>query len=143
MTRLKRIWHPISAWEEMASPMWEGPSCSLEDAIAFTGDHITYGKAMARVIEEWPISCENALTNYNINRQAWIGHAAAALEIGAAEKVTRKAWGMLNERQRTLANREAARHIGLWEERFIESRGLHEDMGRSLLFGGDTRLRAG
>lgn len=123
----------------MASPMWgEFPSCPLEDAIAFTGDHVTYGKAMARVIIEWPVSCENALTNYNINRKAWIGHAACALQIGASEAITRKAWGYLDARQRTLANREAERYIGAWEKRYIEDRKLYLDMAPSMLFEGHS-----
>lgn len=114
--------------------MWEGPSCSLDEVIAFTGDHRLYGAAMNRVINEWPVSCENSLTNDRINRKAWLGHAAAALEIGASESVTRKAWGFLDETQRRLANREAERHIGIWEERFIKSKGLYRDVAQTVLF---------
>lgn len=132
--RLKRVWHPIWEWEEMASSMWEGPSCSLEAAIEFTGDHAAYGKAMARVIDEWPISCENSLTNERINQKAWLGHAACALEIGANESVTRKAWAYLDGRQRQLANRQAERYIGIWKERYIQSRGLHLDVEQTMLF---------
>ena len=114
--------------------MWEGQSCALQDAIDFTGDHMAYGLAMRRVIDEWVFSCENSLTNYRINRKAWLGHAAAALEIGSSEENTRKAWRFLDERQRTLANREAARHIGIWEKRYIEDKRLHLDMVQPLLF---------
>lgn len=120
----------------MASPMWEGLSCSIDEAIAFTGDYIAYGKAMCRVIGEWPISCENSLTNDRINQKAWLGHAAAALQIGASESVTRKAWAHLDNSQRRLANREAERHIGIWQERFIKDRKLYLDMDPSLLFDG-------
>lgn len=116
--------------------MWEGPSCPIEKVIAFTGDHILYGNAMNRVINEWPKSCENSLTNYRINRKAWLGHAAAALEIGASEGVTRKAWGFLSETQRRLANGAAERYIRLWEQRFLESRGLHRDVATEMLFPG-------
>lgn len=114
--------------------MWEGPSCGIDEAIAFTGDYTAYGKAMNRVINEWPISCENSLTNDRINRKAWLGHAAAALQIGASESVTRKAWGFLNETQRRLANREAERHIGIWQERFIKDRKLYLDVAQTMLF---------
>lgn len=132
--RLERVYHPVWDWEEMRTPMWDGLSCSLEDAVAFTGDHLAYGLAMRRVIDDWPVSCENALTNYNINRKAWLGHAAAALEIGSSEQNTRKAWGVLNDWQRALANREAARHIGIWEKRYIEDRRLHLNMAQTMLF---------
>lgn len=132
--KLPRVWHPVTEWEEMATPMWEGAGdCDLEQAIEFTGDHVLYGKAMERIIAEWPVSCENALTNYNINRKAWIGHAAAALAIGSPQLLTRKAWAFLDDRQRALANREAARCIGIWERAYIESRGLSQDMAEPLL----------
>jgi hypothetical protein len=113
--------------------MWHGISCHLDEAVAFTGDHIAYGKAMFRVITEWPVSCENSLTNYRINRRAWLGHAAAALQVGASEAITRKAWAFLDEAQRTLANREAARHIAIWEDNYRQSRGVYQDVGGPLL----------
>lgn len=117
--------------------MWESAGdCDIDEAISFTGNHILYGEAMGRVIIEWPISCENSLTNYKINRKAWIGHAAAALAIGAPQLLTRKAWAFLDDRQRTLANREAERCIRLWERSYIESRGLHKDMEEAVLFEG-------
>lgn len=138
MMRLERIWHPIDAWEEMQSPMWHGDSCDLQTAIDFTGDHVAYGTAMARVIIEWPVSCENSLTNYRINRKAWIGHAAAALQIGSSEKNTREAWGYLNDSQRELANGEAARYIAQWERNFAKDRGLYPDMGEQMLLPWNT-----
>jgi hypothetical protein len=132
--KLPRVWHPVFDWEEMATPMWEsGGDSDIDQIVEFTGDHVAYGKAMARVINEWPISCENSLTNYNINRKAWLGHAACALQIGGPQSLTRKAWALLNDTQRTLANREAARHIGIWERRYIEDRGLFKDMAEPLL----------
>jgi hypothetical protein len=132
--RLSRVWHPVTDWEEMATPMWEsGGDCDLEQAVEFTGDHKLYGAAMDRIIIEWPISCENALTNYNINRKAWVGHAAAALAIGSPQLLTRKAWSFLDDRQRALANREAARCIGLWERAYIKDRRLFENVDQPVL----------
>jgi len=115
--------------------MWlDSSSCELETTVAFTGDHKAYGEWMGKVVDTWPFSCENALTNYKINRKAWLGHAAAALAIGATQAMTRKAWAFLDDRQRALANREAARHIGSWENRYIESQRIHQPMGKALLF---------
>lgn len=89
----------------------------LEAAIAFTGNAVLYGKAMMRVINEWPVSCEHNLTDLNQNRRAWIGHAAACLEIGCPEHVTRKAWGYLTQLQRDEANEQATQAILAWERR--------------------------
>lgn len=133
--QLKRIWHPIDTWEEINSSMWfDSNAVSIESVISFTGDHILYGAAMFRVIQEWPVSCENSLTNYRINRKAWLGHAAAALEIGSPEKITRKAWGFLSDSQRALANREAARYISIWEVAQAKSGKLHQNLGEPMLF---------
>ena len=134
MMRFSRVWHPVALWEEMATPMWESVgACTLQDCIDFTGNHKLYGQWMRKVIDQWPVSCENALTNYNINRKAWVGHAAAAMAIGSPESLTRRAWGYLDDRQRALANREAARCIGAWESHYIESRGLRADMAQQML----------
>lgn len=104
-----------------------------EKAIIFTGDHKLYGSYMQRVIKEWPISCENALTDYYMNRKAWIGHAACALAMRCPEDITRQAWKELNSEQQYLANKEASRAISSWENMYIESKELREGMAGTLL----------
>lgn len=105
----------------------------LANAIAFTGDAKLYGSYMMRVIYEWPISCENALTDSSLNQKAWVGHAACAMAIGCPEDITREAWGKLTDEQRLLANKEADRAIREWRHNYAKDRGLHIDMGESLL----------
>ena len=107
-------------------------------AVEFTGDHKLYGSFMRRVVCEWPVSCENALTDYRINRKAWIGHAACALAIRCPEDVVREAWGTLSDEQRLLANGEAERSIAIWEIDYRASRAIYSDVGSAMLFGWDT-----
>ena len=117
--------------------MWgevEDVKSMLQKAIDFTGDHKMYGSYMQRVIREWPISCENALTDYNMNRKAWIGQAACALAIKCPEHITRRAWKELTNEQQYLANEEASRAIRAWENDYIENRELCKNMGEALLF---------
>lgn len=111
---------------------------AVEQAIEFTGDAPLYGSYMQRVIREWPISCENALTDQYINRKAWLGHAAVALALRIPEDITRLAWGHLNYEQQLLANKEADAAIQTWEHTYIKDRKLHQYMGGPLLFGWDT-----
>lgn len=128
----KRVYHPYWDWEEIDYGMWGAVSDRklwIKRAIAFTGDHQKYGRFMMRVVNEWSISCENALTDQNINRKAWIGHAACALAIGCPEDITREAWRHLTNEQRTLANKEADRAIQTWENSYIKSNGLHQGVG--------------
>lgn len=99
--------------------MWraaENREAMLREAIAFTGDAELYGRAMLRVIREWPYSCEHNLTNLSQNRKAWIGHAACALERGFCEDVVREAWGHLTREQQDKANAKAQQAIEEWEK---------------------------
>jgi hypothetical protein len=139
--RLKRVYHPVWEWEEIAHNMWgeiEDRAAWVQRAIEFTGDHKQYGHYMRRVTREWPISCENALTDYRINRKAWIGHAACALAMRCPEDVVREAWGHLTDEQRLLANGEAERSIACWEVNYRAGHPVYRDMGDAVLFGWDT-----
>lgn len=133
---IERVYHPYTSWEEVAHGMYSEVSNRkewLEKAIAFTGDHVTYGRYMTRVVNEWPISCENALTDNRINKKAWVGHAACALAFNCPEDIVREAWGELTDEQRILANREADRAIRLWRANYETRIGLRENMAGSLL----------
>lgn len=134
---LKRVYHPVEDWEEILHNMWgrvDNRADMLERAIAFTGDHKRYGNYMVQVVEQWPISCENALTDQNLNQKAWVGHAACALALGCPEDITRKAWGYLTDEQRFLANREAARAITRWVKDYTKNRPVLGDVGKQVLF---------
>jgi hypothetical protein len=103
--------------------MWRKVSKAEEDdylkkAIEFTGDAKLYGSYMRRVVREWPVACEQNLTDENTNRRAWVGHAAASLAINCPEYVTRMAWAFLSNEQQRLANREASDAIAEWEAVF-------------------------
>lgn len=118
----KQIYHPYWNWEDYKNGMWskvkkKDESIILHNAINFTGNHILYGKAMINVIENWPIACENNLTNTSINRKAWIGQAACNFEFKWPEYLIRKAWWCLTNEQRNLADNEAIIAIKIWEQK--------------------------
>ena len=138
MMALRRVYHRWDDWEEVEHNMWgevDDRQTMLQQAVEFTGKAGLYGSFMRRVILEWPISCENALTDPSLNRKAWIGHAASALALGCPEDITRKAWSFLDDEQRTLANREANRAIQTWEDNYRKGGGVCEDVGAQMLFG--------
>ena len=111
---------------------------ALKQAIEFTSDHELYGEHMRRVTEEWPISCENALTDYHLNRKAWLGHAAVALALEIPEDITRQSWAHLTDEQQLLANQEASRAIQAWEYTYIKDRQLYRNLEAPLLFAWDS-----
>lgn len=136
MKKFKRVWHPYTKWEEIKFNMWGKVENRKEYyllAVEFTGDHKRYGSFMQRVTKEWPVSCENALTDYFMNRKAWIGHAACALALRCPEDITRLAWKELTNEQQYLANKEAIRAISSWENMYIESEQLHRSVEGTLL----------
>lgn len=115
-----QLYHHYTKWEDYTAGMWrkvpkDEAARFLEDAIIFTSNHELYGKAMLRVIEEWPIACEQNLTDKSQNRQAWIGHAASCLEFNCPEYITRQAWAFLSRKQQNLANAAADFAIAKWE----------------------------
>jgi len=140
MMKLTRDWRPIELWEEVQHNMWgdvQARGSVLYRAVLFTGNHRLYGKYMRRVVSEWPNSCANALTDYNLNRRAWIGHAACALALACPEDITREAWRHLTNEQRVLANRQADRAIQSWEVRYRESLGIRASLAAPMLFTGN------
>lgn len=117
---MKRVYHPYWDWEEWKAGMWNPPSREsrpdlLSLAVRFTGDHDAYGEAMMQVIKAWPKSSEHNLTATNMNRLAWVGHAAACFAHGIPEDVTREAWGILSEEQRIAADKKAEIAVQAWE----------------------------
>jgi hypothetical protein len=117
---MRRIYHPYHVWEEYKFGMWRSVFGKereefLQKAFEFTSDANLYGRWMLRVIEEWPYSCEHNLSCTEMNRQAWIGHAAVCLAIGCPEDITRLAWHQLTIEQQDAANKKADEAIEQWE----------------------------
>lgn len=137
MIKFKRVWHPVEDWEEIQYNMWGAVSdraSYLQAAVEFTANWDLYGDHMDLVVSEWPVSCENALTDYSLNRKAWVGHAACALYMNCPEDITRSAWGLLTDEQRKMANRRAAKAIGDWEECYAARSGLRKTMAQPMLY---------
>jgi len=134
--RFDRVYRHYLDWEELDTNMWGAVSNRklwVKKALDFTSDHQKYGRFMIKVVESWPNSCENWLTDYSSNRRAWIGHAACAMAINCPEDITREAWGLLTDEQRKLANRQADRAIQLWEHNYAKSKGVREPLAVPLL----------
>lgn len=115
---MKRIYHPFTKWEDYIHGMWRVAPKDERDqllpkAIEFTGNAILYGSFMLKVLEQWPVTCEQNLSDRGQNRKAWIGHAACCLAMGCPEDVTRDAWGRLSQQQQDDANAQAQTAIEL------------------------------
>ena len=102
---IKQIFHHYETWECYKNGMWrkvppDDQENLLKQAIEFTSDHIKYGKAMIKAVDNWTITLEHNLTDNSINKRAYIGHCAVCIELGIPEYITRMAWHYLTDLQK-------------------------------------------
>lgn len=119
--------------------MWRIPTSSeqielLPLAVEFTGNHILYGDAMIEVVNQWKYSMENFITNRSVNYRAHIGHCACSYKHNLPELIVRRAWGMLSDNQRKLANIRAEQAKKHWEKINGKNKQVRGAMAKELLF---------
>lgn len=117
---INRIYYPYYLWEEWKFGMWRNVFGKekeeyLQKAVEFTGNAKLYGLWMMKVVKSWPYSCLHNLSCFEMNRRAWIGHAACCLAIQCPEDITRLAWHKLSQKQQDEANLMADKAIKEWE----------------------------
>lgn len=120
--RIKRVYHHHSKMEEYKSNMWrvvDDKDYAVSESARLMIAHGEFEAACHRVVREWPFSTEAALSATVINHQAWIGHAACALNHGSPEDMTRQAWRTLTEDQQSLANAAADKAIAAWRTSYV------------------------
>lgn len=92
-------------------------TCSMEDGRAmyaeFLSDFWRFTHGLDRVLREWPISCEQFLSNENINRIAWLGQASMFISTGIPAKF-RSGFMLLSESGQAQANTIAEHYLRKW-----------------------------
>ena len=145
---VKRIYHPYDKWECFDAGFFEPAHCTRSDYenfqrqyAEFLRDSQLFDFAISRVFDEWPISCENFLTNNQINRVAWLGQASACIEIGLPSSFRGGFW-RLSATEQDIANGIAFVRIKEWIIEHNKSEknnsGVHSGMDCQLLFEWDT-----
>jgi len=117
-----RIFHTFDKWECEKAGFYKqqvdgmtADECKnayrdfLADAERFRGGAMS-------VINEWKNSCEHYLTNFAMNRIAWVGQAAMCYETGVPSKFC-AGFNLLSEEQKETANQVALDVINIWMER--------------------------
>lgn len=132
MPNFSRVYHHYTKLEEYTAGMWRithGPERKgyIEKAANLMRIPEKFGSAMLRAVNEWPISCENALTAESTNRIAWLGHAGCCVGVGSPEEATRAGWHTLSLSEQDRANAIAAKALMRWEE-------IYEAIGFATLF---------
>lgn len=134
--RIKQVYIPYWEWEDWINGMWrklakDQEAEFIQRAIEFTGDWVKYGESMERVINLWPRTMINSLSNPSINKRAFLGHCAVQMQINCPEYITRIAWRQLTEEQRVNADKIAQHHIDNWHEE--QNKTIHRRMGKQML----------
>ena len=73
-------------------------------------------QSMSHVATQWVNASEHHLTDLSCNKKAWLGQAACCFEHKASEQATCKAWWMISDEQRFIANAVATMVINEWEQ---------------------------
>lgn len=87
MGKPERIYHTWDKWECYPAGFYGTTAGMPEDDakreyVGVLANRDRLAGAIARVVAEWPRSCEHYLTNARMNRLSWICQAAVCLETG-------------------------------------------------------------
>lgn len=117
---MKQIWHQWDKWECTKAGFFntEPPEGKTEEECLqayknFLGDLDLFESQIIRVFKEWPISCENFLSNKSINRIAWIGQASMCIYSGVPSRF-KSGYHLLNEDQKFEADNLARLYLNRW-----------------------------
>lgn len=115
-----RRWHPIRKWECVKAGLYAESASDGRSADAsrqayaeFLSDIPRFKKALRRVLREWPVACEQFLSNESINRIAWLGQASMCIESGVPCKY-RSGFALLTDEQQRAANEAAGEALQYW-----------------------------
>lgn len=114
-----RVFHTYEKWECHKAGFY---ASNFEDKKAdeckemyreFLSDLDRFRSAANHVINEWVNSCEHYLTNFAMNRIAWIGQAAACYDMGVPSKFC-GGFSLLTDEQQEAANEVALDVLNDW-----------------------------
>lgn len=114
-----RIFHTYDKWECEKAGFYaqkvDGMTADQcrEAYRAFLADPDRFRAAANAVIEQWPNSCEHYLTNFAMNRIAWIGQAAMCYATGVPSKFC-GGFNLLTPEQQSEANQVALDVLNDW-----------------------------
>ena len=114
-----RVFHTYDKWECHKAGFYaqsvEGKTAAECQAAYrdFLADGIRFRGAAESVTREWAHSCEHYLTNFAMNRIAWIGQAAMCYATGVPSKFC-GGFNLLTDEQQQAANEVALEVLNRW-----------------------------
>lgn len=120
---IRRVYHPWHKWECFKAGFYDTQTSvenPLEHYAIFLRDSKRFEAALCRVIEEWPVSCEQFLLNESINRIAWLGQASMCIDTGIPS-CFRGGFKLLTEQEQNIANATAFKWLGKWKRKYANT----------------------
>lgn len=114
-----RVFHTYDKWECHKSGFYASTKDGMtkkecEEFYAnFLSDSERFRAALLGVTTEWKNSCEHYLTNFAMNRIAWLGQAAVCYESGIPSCFC-SGFNLLSEDQQLTANNNALDFLNAW-----------------------------
>lgn len=131
---MKRVFHPWWDWECYRGGMYSAVEMEYRKAIGeyanFLADTVRFRNALDRVLKEWPVSCEQFLSNESINRIAWLGQASMCIDTRIPARY-RAGFKLLTNNEQAIANATALCCLNKWlvsrGESFVGTGSLDDD----------------
>lgn len=120
---MQRIYHHYEVWECWRNGFWDSASGAdkkqkIDKVVSLFSNPTETEVYMNRVIEDWKYSCEQNLSNDNMNKVAWLGQAACCILDKIPSSVTMEAWSLVPDEFKTIANSIAETIIKKWESSY-------------------------
>lgn len=120
----ERVYAHYGEWEDWHAGFYAQPSTGHWSEIqtgwaaGLLADPVELAAAMRWAAEAWPVSASVNLTSTHVNRQAWLGQAAACIRFGVPAALTKQAWHRLTDAQKETANGVADVVLSGWEAKW-------------------------
>jgi hypothetical protein len=117
---MNRIYHPWYKWEDYHHNFYGGFGTSktkketVEQYAELLRDIPRFEAALKVIISEWVHACEHNLTNESLNRVAYLGQAACALEYHVPHYVSCSGYNLLTPEEQAKADAKAQEYLDLW-----------------------------
>jgi hypothetical protein len=114
---MNRIHHPWHLWEDYKYNFYDNSTLDKEavnkSVYVLKNLHV-FEKALKHIINNWKYSCEQNLTNENLNKIAYLGQASCAYLYNIPQTITMKAWSELTKEEQENANNLALKYLNIW-----------------------------
>jgi len=133
---MKKIYIKYNLWEDYKEGMYSLKKLVNKNELIklninlLSNPDLFYNTGI-KLIDIWPNSCDENLSNKNINRLAWIGQASCFVNHKSPEYITKKSWKLLDVKTQNKANMVAYKILKHYEKRYNK---VHRKMGETMLF---------